>query len=129
MPRIPAMTGALKTVYLTNLATARDSRVSMPDRWAAIERAHILSQPWPWPHTTTHAVMLRLGAKERDLVEVLGQLLRLAVGGIGSALGRYPDGNTGRTRVGINTPMPMPADLEKLLADAGIRTAPTTVDS
>lgn len=29
----------------------------------------------------------------------------------GSWTGRYPEGNTGRTWVGLMTPMPIPADL------------------
>ena len=127
MPRTP-MTEPLRAAYLANLAIAREKRAAMSDRWAAIERAHILSQPWPWPHTGTHAVMLRLAVRDRDVVEILGQLIRLVVAAPGSASGRYPDGNTGRTRVGINTPMPLPADLAALLADAGIRTAPPPRD-
>jgi len=47
----------------------------------------------------------------RDPREVLGQLIRLAVAGVGSAIGRYPAGNTGRARVSLLAPMPVPADL------------------
>ncbi|MGA5146963.1 DUF3703 domain-containing protein [Streptomyces griseoincarnatus] len=38
--------------------------------------------------------MLRLALRERDLTEVLGQLVRLVVAAPGSAAGKYPDGNT-----------------------------------
>lgn len=85
--------------------------------WRAAERAHILSQPWPWPHTRTHAVMLGRALREHDRVEAVGQLIRLLVAGPGSALGRYPEGNTGRARVPLTQPMPMPADLAATLAD------------
>ncbi|WP_327093164.1 DUF3703 domain-containing protein [Nonomuraea sp. NBC_01738] len=34
----------------------------------------------------------------------------------GSALGRYPEGNTGRARVSLTQTMTMPADLAELLA-------------
>ncbi|MET8745638.1 DUF3703 domain-containing protein [Streptomyces sp. NPDC004728] len=78
-------------------------------------RAHVLSQPWPMAHTRTHAVMLRLAVRDRDLTEVLGQLVRLAVAGPGSAAGKYPDGNTGRTRDGLTTPMPILDDLAALV--------------
>ncbi|WP_368041445.1 DUF3703 domain-containing protein [Streptomyces lydicus] len=44
--------------------------------------------------------MLRLALRDRDVREALGQPLRLAVAGPGSAAGKYPDGNTGRTRAG-----------------------------
>ncbi|HEX5597574.1 MAG TPA: DUF3703 domain-containing protein [Micromonosporaceae bacterium] len=83
--------------------------------WRAAERVHILSQPWPWPHTRTHAVMLRRALKERDCVEAVGQVLRLLVAGPGSALGRYPQGNTGRARVPLTQPMPLPDDLAAIL--------------
>ena len=36
----------------------------------------------------------------------------------GSLSGRYPEGNTGRTRAGLMTPMPTPADLAALTAQA-----------
>lgn len=78
-------------------------------RWRAAERAHILSQPWLWPHTRTHAVMLRLAVRDRDAREVLGQLVRLAVAAPGSAAGEYPDGDTGRTRAGLTTPPSPPS--------------------
>ncbi|QKG24275.1 DUF3703 domain-containing protein [Actinomadura verrucosospora] len=42
--------------------------------------------------------------------------MRIVVAAPGSALGRYPDGNTGRTGAGINTPMPIPGDLAALLS-------------
>ncbi|MBZ6256755.1 DUF3703 domain-containing protein [Streptomyces olivaceus] len=64
--------------------------------------------------------MLRLALRERDLTEVLGQLVRLVVAAPGSAAGKYPDGNTGRTRAGLTTPMPIPGDLAALLRAAGI---------
>ncbi len=84
--------------------------------WRAAERAHILSQPWPWPHTRTHAVMLRRALRERDRVEAIGQVVRLLVAGPGSALGRYPEGNTGRARVPLTQPMPIPDDLAATIA-------------
>jgi hypothetical protein len=113
------MPASLRAAYTAEMATARTPG-PMPSRWRAIERAHILSQPWPAAHTRTHAVMLRLAVRDRDFPEILGQLARLAVAAPGSAAGAYPTGNTGRTRVGLNTPMPIPADLAILMRDAGI---------
>ena len=68
------------------LATARTSA----DPWPHLERAHILSQPWAWPHTKVHAVMFRQALGDRDVREVMGQLLRLGVAGPGSLVGKYP---------------------------------------
>ncbi|WP_374772632.1 DUF3703 domain-containing protein [Streptomyces sp. NBC_01310] len=122
MSRVP-MSQPLHAAFTVEMATALASG-PMPERWRAAERAHILSQPWPRAHTRTHAVMLRLAVRDRDLREVLGQLVRLAVAYPGSAAGKYPDGNTGRTRAGLTTPMPVPDDLAALLAGAGIALRP-----
>lgn len=84
-------------------------------RWRALERAHILSQPWAWPHTRVHGRMLGVALRSRDRREALGQVVRLLVAAPGSASGRYPEGNTGRAAVGLREPMPVPADLADLL--------------
>lgn len=97
------------------LASARSAAESA-SFWRAAERAHILSQPWAWPHTHAHAVMLRRAIREHDRLEAFGQLLRLLLAGPGSALGRYPEGNTGRARVRLTQPMPIPDDLTAILA-------------
>jgi hypothetical protein len=58
---------------------------------------------------------LALALAQRDRREALGQVVRIIVATLGSALGRYPEGNTGRARVGLTQSMPMPADLAALL--------------
>jgi len=85
------------------------------DPWPALERAHIASQPWAWPHTRVHAAMLRLAWRERDRREIAGQLIRLAVAGPGSLANRYPPGNTGRTTTGLTEHGPIPTDVADLL--------------
>jgi hypothetical protein len=99
---------------LAAAATAHDG----VGRWRALERAHILSQPWPWPHTVVHWRMLRLALRQRDRREAIGQVVRLLVAAPGSAAGRYPVGNTGRSAVGLLQPMPMPDDLAAILGQA-----------
>ena len=44
------------------LSTARPS----DDRWPALERAHLLSQPWAWTHTRVHLAMLRLAIPQNE---------------------------------------------------------------
>jgi hypothetical protein len=90
--------------------------------WSLLEDAHVLSQPWAWPHTRVHAAMVVVGWKMRDIVEVRGQLLRLPVGGPASAVGRYPVGNTGRARVPATQPMPITRELAEVLQRAGQQT-------
>ena len=100
-----------------DLASARDAARAgdEPAAWTLLEEAHVLSQPWAWPHIKVHAAMLALGWRTRDRREVTGQLLRIVVAGPGSMTGRYPEGNTGRASVPATHPMPIPDDLRALL--------------
>ncbi|WP_083915093.1 DUF3703 domain-containing protein [Ilumatobacter nonamiensis] len=86
--------------------------------WQQLEDAHILSQPWVRPHLKVHAHMLSLAWRQRDVREIVGQVSRILLAGPGSATGRYPAGNTGRSRVSAFVAMPIRDDLESLLATA-----------
>jgi hypothetical protein len=59
---------------------------------------------------------------QRDVREIRGQLLRIAVAGPGSLSGRYPTGNTGRARVPATQSMPIAGELAEVLQRAGQRT-------
>ena len=91
---------------------------SIDQRWAALERAHVLSQPWPLQHVRAHAAMIRLALRQRDVRELMGQAARLVAAGPASAVGRYPAGNTGRARVPATLSMPITDDLSQLLEGA-----------
>ena len=93
------------------------ARLDGEDAWTALEEAHILSQPWVWPHVQVHGAMLRRALRERCWGEAVGQVIRFVVAGPGSAVGRYPVGNSGRASVSMTRPMPVPPELEQLLAD------------
>lgn len=108
-------------------ATAARRRHDRAAAWRHLERAHVLSQPAAWLHTRVHLAMLALAFRSIDRREVAGQLVRLAVAAIGSALGRFPAGNTGRAREPIARPKPIPADLQRILDDAGTDTRGVTV--
>jgi hypothetical protein len=101
----------IATLIDTELATARSN-----DRpWPSLERAHLLSQPWAWPHTRVHLAMLRLALTQRDRREVVGQIIRLAVAGPGSLAGKYPAGNTGRSTMRLTETAPLPPDIHDTL--------------
>ena len=84
--------------------------------WHHLERAHILSQPLAIAHVRTHGAMLAAAVRRSDRREVAGQLVRLVVAGPGSLTGRYPVGNTGGANVSVLQAMPIPADLQAILA-------------
>ena len=108
---------AIGSVIAGERAAARRAARSgdIAEAWRLLERTHILSQPWARPHVHSHIEMLRLGIRTRSGREVLGQVVRILVAGPGSALGRYPRGNTGRADVPATAPMPVPDDLAALL--------------
>lgn len=98
-----------------NQAQAAERASNLDQAWRHLERAHVLSQRYAWPHVVVHARMLGFGLRRGDAREVVGQLVRLLVAAPGSWLGRAPLGNTGGANVGILTPMPIPEDLQRLL--------------
>jgi hypothetical protein len=116
MNRRRPLTDPVRAALDHELTTAREATTSQ-DRWLALERAHILSQPWPWPHTVVHWRMLHLALAQHDRREALGQIVRLLVAAPGSATGRYPEGNTGRAAIGLTQSLPLPDDLAHVLAD------------
>lgn len=113
--RLPAR---LRPYYLAELRAARAAaaRRDLPRAFAHLERAHILGQGWALPHTRAHLLMLRHGWRTRDGREMLGQLPRIVFGFFMSLVGRVPTGNTGGANVAPELPLPIPPDLQRLLA-------------
>jgi hypothetical protein len=87
----------------------------LAEAFAHLERAHVLGQWYVRPHLIAHVGMLRIGWRRRDVREIIGQLIRIPGGMIGSAIGRVPRGNTGGSRVSAFRSLPIPADLKELL--------------
>lgn len=114
MPRIPH---AARLRYQQEMAAANTAATD-EQRWAHLERAHILSQPDPWLHTRNHVAMFTLAVRLRDRREALGQVLRIVLAAPGSLTGHAPRGNTGRAHVGLRRTMPVPPDLFALLHPA-----------
>lgn len=83
--------------------------------WSALERAHIVSQPYLGPHLSSHWAMLRFAISQRDAREIAGQIFRLALAPLGAILGRIPAGNTGRANVSAFQQMDIPPDLRAKL--------------
>ena len=81
----------------------------------SLERAHVLAQYFPVSHTAIHWKMLVLGFKTMNANEIMAQLVRIAVAGIGSVTGRIPVGNLGSARIPIFQSMEIPDDLKKVI--------------
>ena len=84
--------------------------------FAHLERAHILSQFSTRDHVRVHTAMLRWGIAQRDVREVVGQVLRIIAAATKTAFGWIPVGNTGGANVSPIKPMPLPADLAQIIA-------------
>lgn len=81
----------------------------------SLERAHILAQYFPVVHTVVHWKMLVLGFKTMSPKEIIAQIIRISVAGIGSVTGRIPVGNLGSARIPIFQFMEIPDDLKKII--------------
>jgi hypothetical protein len=116
-------TEEIRTRLQQNLIESRQARRSKDFErcWTLLEDAHVLSQPWARLHVRVHGSMFVAAMAQRDVREVWGQLLRIAVAGPGSLSGRYPTGNTGRARVPATQPMPIAGELAEVLQRAGQR--------
>lgn len=79
-----------------------------------LETAHVLGQQQVIPHVLTHYWMLKIGVKRRSVPEVWGQLVRIVLGALGSAVGIVPTGNTGGTNIGMFRRLPIAPALRRL---------------
>lgn len=107
----------LKEHYQSELSLYRLSlnRKEYTVAWKHLERSHILGQAYPYEHTYSHWLMLKFGFRQKNTKEVLGQLLRLAVGGWKSFIDHIPTGNTGGSNVPPLKKMDLPHDLSIIL--------------
>lgn len=105
--------------FAAELEAAADARRHgrLAEAWAALETAHVVSQPYAAMHTRSHWRMLVLAMRTSDAREALGQVTRLALAAPGSASRRYPLGNTGRARVSMFLPMPVRDELTHLVPE------------
>lgn len=88
---------------------------NISEAWHHLERAHIIGQAYPLPHSQVHWLMLKFGFSIKSRTEILGQIPRLLVGGVKSFVGVIPVGNTGGANVPPLKPMEIPFDLQEIL--------------
>jgi hypothetical protein len=111
------MVGVLvREAFEAELKAAREALTARDEQqaWARLERAHILGQSGTRTHLRAHVEMLRIAWRGRNAHEIFGQVTRIIGAGLFSRIW-IPQGNTGRSNVSAFRPMPIPADLRKLL--------------
>ena len=87
-------------------------------RWLLLEASHVLGQQLLDLHWRSHCWMLRHALQLRDVNEIAGQLLRLALVPAGHLLDLLPRGNTGRATGPATLPMEMPPAVALLIGPA-----------
>jgi len=87
--------------------------------FAHLERAHVIGQASVVAHVTSHWWMCVAEWRRGRPAAVLGQVLRIVLGALGSALGIIPVGNTGGTDISMFKRMPVADDIQKII---GVRT-------
>jgi hypothetical protein len=86
--------------------------------WDLLCAAHIAGQHVFGLHMRTHRAMLRFAWQHRQWLEVMGQLMRLALVPIGHLFQRLPVGNSGRSNISAFKPMSVPPHLARLIVQA-----------
>lgn len=80
-----------------------------------LETAHVLGQHYVMPHVVTHYWMLKVGIKRRSMYEVTGQIIRIVLGAVGSAVGMVPVGNTGGTNISMFKRLPIDPSIQSFI--------------
>jgi Protein of unknown function (DUF3703) len=83
--------------------------------FAHLERAHVIGQEYVMPHITSHWLMFQVELRRRRFAAVLGQLIRIVLGALGSAVGAVPTGNTGGTDISMFKRMPIETELQHII--------------
>ena len=107
----------LKEYYDNELRFYRLSLLkgNLSQAWNHLERSHIIGQSYPFEHTYSHWLMLKFGFRQKNVKEVLGQVVRLLVGGWKSFIDHVPTGNTGGADVPPLKKMELPQYLNNIL--------------
>jgi hypothetical protein len=112
-----------RNAFEGEMARARELRGArrLEEALAHLERAHVLGQRHVVPHVRVHASMLALAVRQRDAAGAWGQLVRMVLGALGSAVGRVPIGNTGGSDISMFKELPIDPELSELMGE-GART-------
>lgn len=103
--------------YELDAAARHESRGELELAFSHLERAHVLGQTSTVEHVRVHWAMLRWALRHNAAAEALGQAWRL----MGAALKTWlwvPAGNTGGSNVSGFKPMPVPAELQRVIEAA-----------
>lgn len=87
--------------------------------FAHLERAHVIGQAFVVPHARSHWLMLQVELRRKRPVAAFGQVVRIVLGMLGSAVGVVPVGNTGGSDISMFKRMPIAPELQDII-DGGV---------
>ena len=102
-------------------AAAAEALGQFTTAFAHLERAHILGQRATGEHVRVHWHMFRFALRNRGASEAFGQAWRVVAASLFTAFGIVPEGNTGGSDVSGVRRMPVPPDLQEVIAAARAR--------
>lgn len=97
------------------LAKAFIVRGELESAFAHLERAHVIGQAFVVPHVRSHWLMLEVELRRMRPVAAFGQIVRIVLGALGSAVGTVPVGNTGGSDISMFKRMPIAPELRDLI--------------
>ena len=100
--------------YELAAAARHESRGEFSSAFGHLERAHVLGQASTVEHVRAHWAMFRWALRQTVAAEVVGQAWRMA-GALVKTWLWVPVGNTGGASVSGFKPMPIPAELQRLI--------------
>lgn len=124
------MNAIQKAAYEFEIAQAKAlmARNELESSFAHLERAHVIGQVYVLPHVKSHWLMLQVELRRHRPAAVIGQLIRIVLGALGSAVGVVPTGNTGGTDISMFKRLPIQPDVCDILAGRGPESTPEQGD-
>ncbi len=112
------MNSIQKAAFESEIAQARAlmSHGELRVAFAHLERAHVIGQSFVIPHVLSHWLMFVIAVRQFQFLAAWGQLVRIAFGALGSAVGVVPIGNTGGSDVSMFKRMPIEPELQDIIA-------------
>lgn len=111
------MSPTRRVAFDNEIALAKEfiARGDLETGFAHLERAHVIGQTFVVPHARAHWLMLKVELRRRRPVAAFGQVARIALGVLGSAVGLVPVGNTGGSDVSMFERMPIAPELQRII--------------
>ena len=83
-----------------------------------LENAHILGQESTFFHVKVHYLMFLLAYRQKNIHELIGQIVRIVGALIGTGIGAIPRGNTGGSNISPFQTMAINPEFEKIIQEA-----------